>query len=140
MKQKLKEENLYHSGTNNCHTLILQMGMAAVKLLEEKYEGLIAQTERLKNGIKDIYASHGIRVITPGIGAMFNVCITDQEEILTHRDLRKCNMDLRRRVDYALLLEGVYNKPCKRYNMSTAHTKEVIDATLEAHERAFRWV
>ena len=49
-------------------------------------------------------------------------------------------MDLRRRVDYALLLEGVYNKPCKRYNMSTAHTKEVIDATLEAHERAFRWV
>lgn len=139
-KHTSREENLYHSGTNNGHPLILQMGMAAVKALEEKYDGMIAQTERLKNGIKEIYASHGIRVKTPGIGAMFNVCITEQEEILTHRDLRKCNMELRRRVDYALFLEGVYNKPCKRYNMSTAHTAEVVDATLEAYERAFRWI
>lgn len=140
IKHTSREENLYHSGTNNGHPVILHMGMAAVRLLEEKYDTMIAQTERLKNGIKEIYASHGVRVKTPGIGAMFNVCITDQEEILTHRDLRKCNMDLRRRVDYALLLEGVYNKPCKRYNMSTAHTTEVVDATLEAHERAFKWV
>lgn len=140
VKHTSREENLYHSGTNNGHPLILQMGMAAVKLLEEKYDGMIVQTERLKRGIKDIYASHGIRVETPGIGAMFNVCITDQEEILTHRDLRKCDTELRRRVDYALLIEGVYNKPCKRYNMSTAHTAEVIDYTLEAHERAFKWV
>ena len=139
-KHTSREENLYHSGTTNGHPFILQFGMAAVKLLEEKYDGMIAQTERLKSGIKDIYASHGIRVVTPGIGAMFNVCITDQKEILTHRDLRMCDMELRRRIDYALLIEGVYNKPCKRYNMSTAHTKEVIDITLEAHERAFKWI
>lgn len=140
IKQTSREENLYHSGTNNGHPLILEMGMAAVRYLEERYDEMIVQTERLKSGIKEIYASHGIRVKTPGIGAMFNICITDQEEILTHRDLRKCNMELRRRVDYALLLEGVYNKPCKRYNMSTVHTAEVIDVTLEAHERAFKWV
>ena len=101
---------------------------------------LILQTERLKSGIRDIYASHGIRIETPGIGAMFNVCITDQKEIRTHWDLRKCDMTLRRCIDYALLLEGIYNKPCKRYNMSTAHTAEVIDVTLEAYERAFRWI
>lgn len=139
-KNTLREENLYHSGTNNGHPLILQMGMVAVRLLEEKYEGMIVQTERLKSGIRDIYASHGIRIETPGIGAMFNVCITDQKEIRTHWDLRKCDMTLRRCIDYALLLEGIYNKPCKRYNMSTAHTAEVIDVTLEAYERAFRWI
>ena len=140
IKHTSREENLYHGGTNNGHPFILQIGIAAVKLLEEKYDGMIAQTERLKSGIKDIYASHGIRVETPGIGAMFNVCITDQKEILTHRDLRMCDMELRRRIDYALLIEGVYNKPCKRYNMSTAHTEEVIDVTLEAHKRAFKWI
>ena len=140
IKHTSREENLYHSGTNNGHPLILQMGIAAVRLLEEKYDAMITQTERLKNGIKEIYASHGVRVVTPGIGAMFNVCITDQKEILTHRDLRKCDMGLRRRVDYALLLEGIYNKPCKRYNISTAHVAEVIDITLEAHERAFKWI
>lgn len=139
-KHTSREENLYHSGTNNGHPLILQMGMAAVRLLEEKYDKMIVQTQRLKRGIKDIYASHGIRIETPGIGAMFNVCITEQKEIRTHRDLRKCNMALRRQVDYALLIEGIYNKPCKRYNMSTAHTSEVIDITLEAYERAFKWI
>lgn len=139
-KHTAREENLYHSGTNNGHPFILQMGMTAVKLLEEKYDAMITQTNRLKSGIAAIYASHGIRVKTPGIGAMFNICITDQEELLTHRDLRKCDMNLRRRVDYALLIEGIYNKPCKRYNMSTAHTAEVIDITLEAYERAFKWI
>lgn len=136
-KMTSREENLYHSGTYNGHPLILYMGMAAIKLLNEKYEELLVQTQRLKKGIADIYASHGVRVLTPGIGAMFNVCVTEQEEILTHRDMRKCDMDMRRKMDYALILEGIYNKPCKRYNMSTAHTAEIIDATLEAYERAF---
>ncbi len=137
-KMTSREENLYHSGTYNGHPLILHMGMAAIKLLNEKFEELLVQTERLKEGIKKSYASHGIRVLTPGIGAMFNVCITEQEKLLTHRDMRKCDMGLRRKMDYALILEGVYNKPCKRYNMSTAHTADIIDVTLEAYERAFK--
>lgn len=137
-KMTLKEENLYHSGTYNGHPLILHMGMAAIRLLGEKYEGLLVQTQRLKNGIRDSYAAHGVRVLTPGLGAMFHVCITDQEEILTHRDMRKCDMGLRRKMDYALILEGIYNKPCKRYNMSTAHTADIVNITLEAYERAFK--
>lgn len=137
-KMTLREENLYHSGTYNGHPVILHMGMAAIKLLNEKYEDLLVQTQRLKDGIRDSYAAHGVRVLTPGIGAMFNVCITDQEEIRSHRDMRKCDMGLRRKMDYALIMEGIYNKPCKRYNMSTAHTADVIDITLEAYERAFK--
>lgn len=137
-KMTSREENLYHSGTYNGHPLILHMGVAAIKLLDEKYEGLLVQTQRLKEGIRESYASHGVRVLTPGLGAMFNVCITDQDEILTHREMRKCDMELRRKVDYALILEGIYNKPCKRYNMSTAHTADIVDITLEAYERAFK--
>lgn len=140
VKHTSREENLYHSGTNNGHPIILQMGMASIRLLDDKYDEMVRQTSRLKRGIAEIYASHGIKILTPGIGAMFNVCVTDQDEILTHRDLRRCNMELRRCMDYALLLEGIYNKPCKRYNMSTAHTAEVVDMTLEAYERAFRWI
>lgn len=137
-KMTSREENLYHSGTYNGHPIILYMGMAAIKLLDERYEELLVQTERLKNGIKDCYASHGVKVLTPGIGAMFNVCVTDQKEILTHRDMRKCDMGLRRKMDYALIMEGIYNKPCKRYNMSTAHTTDIVDITLEAYEKAFK--
>ncbi len=129
---------LYHSGTYNGHPMILNAGLTTLNILEQEMEGLLARTERLKNGIHDIYAAHGIRVLTPGLGSMFNVAVTDVSEILTYRDLQKSDFSLRKKVDYALLLEGIYNKPCNRYNMSTAHTDDVIDFTLEAYEKAFR--
>lgn len=129
---------LYHSGTYNGHPMILNAGLATIQVLEQEFDGLLASTERLKKGIHDIYASHGIRILTPGLGSMFNVVVSDLDEILTYRDLQKSDFETRKKVDYALLLEGIYNKPCNRYNMCTAHNDEVIDFTLEAYERAFR--
>lgn len=69
---------------------------------------------------------------------MFNVVVSDLDHIETYRDLRKSDFETRKKADYALLLEGVYNKPCNRYNMCTAHTEEVIDFTLEAYEKALK--
>ncbi len=129
---------LYHSGTYNGHPMILNAGLTTIDILEKELDGLLARTDRLKDGIRDIYASHGIRVLTPGLGSMFNVAITDVPEILTYRDLQKSDFSLRKKLDYALLLEGIYNKPCNRYNLCTAHTDDVIDFTLEAYEKAFR--
>ena len=114
------------------------MGLASLRLLDKKYDDLVANTERLKTGIRKAYEAHGIRVLTPGVGALFNVYVTDKKEIKNYRDTKACDMALRKRMDYALLFEGVYNKPGKRYNISTAHTKDIIDFTLDAFERAFQ--
>ncbi len=129
---------LYHSGTYNGHPMILNAGLTTIEILEQELDGLLSRTDRLKNGIRDIYAAHGIRILTPGLGSMFNIAVTDVDEILTYRDLQKSDFSLRKKLDYALLLEGIYNKPCNRYNMCTAHTDDVIDFTLEAYEKAFR--
>ena len=140
LKHTEKVENLYHSGTYNAHPLILAMGKASIELLAQKFDALVENTERLKRGIKKSYASHGIHVLTPGVGALFNVYVTDKDEIRNYRDTKDCDLILRKAMDYALVLEGVYNKPGKRYNISTAHTKDVIEFTLKAFERAFRRV
>ena len=68
---------------------------------------------------------------------MFNIVVTQLDEIQTYRDLQKSDFNFRKKMDYALLLEGIYNKPCNRYNMSVADDDEVIDFTLEAFEKAF---
>lgn len=128
---------LYHSGTYNGHPLILSLGIETVQILESEMDALIERTEYMKTEVQNIFAKHGVRVLTPGVGAMFNICVTDQEDILTYRDFKKCNFDLRRRIDYAMFLNGVYCKPCTRYHLSTAHTYEVIDYTLEALEKAW---
>ena len=129
---------LYHSGTYNGHPMILNAGLTTISILEHEFDGLLKRTERLKNGIRDIYAAHGIHILTPGLGSMFNIAVTELSDIKTYRDLQKSDFALRKKLDYALLLEGIYNKPCNRYNMCTAHTDEVIDFTLEAYEKAFK--
>lgn len=129
---------LYHSGTYNGHPMILNAGLTTIGILEHEFDGLLKRTERLKNGIRDIYAAHGIHILTPGLGSMFNIAVTELSDIKTYRDLQKSDFALRKKLDYALLLEGIYNKPCNRYNMCTAHTDEVIDFTLEAYEKAFK--
>ena len=101
---------------------------------------MLKHTERLKRGITEIYAKHGVHILTPGIGCMFNVCVTNLDNILTYRDLQKSDFELRQKLDYALLCNGVYNKPGNRYNMCTAHTDDVIDFTLEAYEKAFEMI
>lgn len=128
---------LYHSGTYNGHPMILHAGLTTIRILEKEFDGMIERTERLKKGIRDIYAKNGYHVLTPGIGSMFNIVVTDKEEILTYRDLAGADSEMRKKVDYALLTEGVYNKPGNRYNMCTAHTDDVIDFTLDAYEKAF---
>lgn len=129
---------LYHSGTYNGHPMILNAGLTTIGILEHEFDGFLKRTERLKNGIRDIYAAHGIHILTPGLGSMFNIAVTELSDIKTYRDLQKSDFALRKKLDYALLLEGIYNKPCNRYNMCTAHTDEVIDFTLEAYEKAFK--
>lgn len=129
---------LYHSGTYNGHPVILNAGLTSIGILEEEFTSLLERTERLKTGIQNIYAKHGIHILTPGLGSMFNIVVTDLDKIETYRDLQQSDFELRKKMDYSLLLEGIYNKPCNRYNMCTAHTNDVIDFTLEAYEKAFQ--
>lgn len=128
---------LFHSGTYNGHPMILKMGLKTLEILENELEPTIKQATKLKDAIREFYDSHGIHIAMPGIGTMFNIAITDLDEIKNYRDMQTCNFELRKKMDYALLLEGVYNKPGNRYNLSSAHTDDVIDFTMEAYKKAF---
>ncbi len=132
------QDVLFHSGTYNGHPLILKLGLKTLEILETEQKNIIKNTNALKDFIKEFYASHGIHVTLPGLGTMFNVAITDLDEIKNYRDMQTCDFELRKKMDYSLMLEGVYNKPCNRYNFSTAHTSDVIDFTMEAYKKAFK--
>ncbi len=126
-------EILFHSGTYNGHPLITAVGVETIKILEKEGDELFENTEILKAGIREQFKSKGINILTPGIGAMFNICITEQNNIKSYRDMKKCDMNLRRIIDYRLFKEGIYNKPCTRYHMSTAHSKEVVEKTIRIY-------
>ncbi|MFZ4450481.1 aspartate aminotransferase family protein [Salibacterium aidingense] len=126
---------LFHSGTYNGHPMILAAGLAVMDELEEKMEQVLGKTEKLKQGIDRIFSAYGVKGGTIGIGSIFSVLLTEKENIRNYRDLQSTNLALKKEIDYRLLEKGIYTKPMSRYSLSTAHTDEDIEQTLDAYEQ-----
>ena len=131
-------EVLYHSGTYNGHPLILRAGLATIEVLEKEFEGIVKQTQKLRKGIEEAYAEKGIRILSIGEATVFNYAITELEEIKNYRDMQKVDFATRKKIDFALFMEGIYNKPLNRYSVSAVHDDEVIEKTIDAYRRALK--
>jgi glutamate-1-semialdehyde 2,1-aminomutase len=46
------------------------------------------------------------------------------------------DLELRRAVDYRLLVDGIYNSPLHRFHLSLAHSDLDMERTIEAIDRA----
>lgn len=136
-----KSLGVFHSGTYNGHPTVLAAGLATLEKLQEDkvMDNLLKNTEHLKTGLEAIYSKHGIPMQAIGMGSIFNVVLSDKK-ISNYRDMSSVNLELRKKIDYALFIEGVYTKPLNRYSVSTAHTIEDIEFTVRAHEKAIKSV
>lgn len=134
-KKSSAQDVLFHSGTYNGHPTILAAGLATIEVLEEEIEQVFLLTEQLKTGINELFSAKGIHSKTLGSGSIFNLVITEEEQVRNYRDLQASNFSLRKNMDYHLLAEGIYTKPLNRYSMSTVHGEGEIDRTLEAYKK-----
>lgn len=132
-----KTDVLFHSGTYNGHPTVLAAGLATIKVLESQnnMKKIVERTYDLRNQLEKSYHAKGIQMKTVGTGSIFNILFTESD-VERYRDLKKCNHQLRQKLDYELLNQGIYTKPLNRYSMSLAHDEETIKLTVEAHERA----
>lgn len=132
---------VFHSGTYNGHPLIMAIGLETLDILEEdnQMEALFSQTMLLRTRLEKMYASHNINMQTIGMGSIFNIVFTNLP-INSYRDMWQANIELRQEIDTELLNLGVYLKPLNRYSMSTVHSAEDIDFTVNAHEVALEKV
>lgn len=129
------QEVLFHSGTYNGHPTILAAGLATIHYLKEP--GVYRQVEemalRLRKGMEQILHQNGITGQTVGDGTIFNLVMSD-EPVREIQDVLRSDLELRRKLDSHLLALGIYMKPGNRFSLSTAHTSNVIDETLEKFE------
>jgi len=136
-QNKSKSEVLFHSGTYNGHPTVLSAGLATIQYLEQNGEltKLIDKTNCLRRELEKLYLSFGLAVQTIGLGTIFNILITEKR-ISNYRDMYMVNNGLRKQIDNELLNSGIYLKPLGRYSLSTAHSEEDIDKTIEIHKNA----
>ncbi len=125
---------LFHSGTYNGHPLILKAGLATIKVLEEKFDYIEGQTNKLRNRLEAIFKEFGIPMQTVGLGTVFNILLTEHK-IEKFRDIQTSDFEMRKKMDYMLLMEGIYNKPTNRYSVSAVHDDSILDFTFEAYRK-----
>lgn len=128
-----------HGGTFNAQPVAMAALIATQQALTpEHYETAGAQGLRLQNGIRDIIEEAGIKAVVTGFPLMFHVAFGLERAPRNYRDIARRDHALYVRFAHALLRRGVRALERGAWFVSSAHTAEVIDATLEAVRSAAR--
>jgi glutamate-1-semialdehyde 2,1-aminomutase len=125
---------IYQAGTLSGNPLAMAAGLVTLRLLQQQgvYEELERKTLRLAEGLKTIAQDLQFPVWVNSVGAMFSAFFTDQP-VKDFKSACTSNVELFAAFFCGMLERGIYLAP-SQYEavfLSTAHTDENIDYTLE---------
>jgi glutamate-1-semialdehyde 2,1-aminomutase len=134
---------MYQAGTLSGNPLAMTAGIETLKYLSEPgvFEGVVARTERLSAGVREVARAAGVPIYQTRVGTMFCTYFIDGPV----RDWTTVSRSDTKRFAHffgAMIDRGVYLAPSQFEAgfMSTAHSDDVVDATIEAAQAAFRAV
>lgn len=126
--------SVFFAGTFNAHPVGIAASLATVGILEqpESHAHLFALGERMRDGLREIYARHDVQATVAGFGSVFVSYFMDGPAN-TYTDLLNNDVEMFVAHRRKLIEKGVYELPVnlKRNHISLAHTKADIDRTLE---------
>lgn len=129
---------VYQAGTLSGNPLAMAAGLTQLHELDKAgaYETLDAIGAHLEKGIRSIFTQKGIPHRFNRVGSMFCLFFTD-EEIINLDSVKTQNLELFRKLFWAMIDEGIYIAPSPYETgfLSLAHSREDIDETLEKIEK-----
>jgi glutamate-1-semialdehyde 2,1-aminomutase len=132
---------VYQAGTLSGNPLAMTAGIATLNILQQPgvWQDLEGTAQRLAEGIGQAAQMAGVPVFLTRTGTMFTAFFTDGP-VQDWPTAKAC--DTKRYASYfhAMLANGVYLAPSQFEAgfVSSAHTPEIIDRTIQAAERAFK--
>jgi glutamate-1-semialdehyde 2,1-aminomutase len=141
MEQIAPSGPIYQAGTLSGNPLAMNAGLTTLKLLQQPgvYEELNRKTTRLAQGFKLIAQEAGFPVWINALGGMFSIFFAEGPV----KDFASaCTSDVERFAKYfrGMLEHGIYLAP-SQYEavfLSTAHTDEDLDTTLEQARKVIK--
>ena len=132
---------VYQAGTLSGNPIAMASGLATLELISEPgfLDPVCRRTSALVNGLVDRAQAAGISLTSNHVGTMWGIFFSDERKIINYDQVMRCNKDRFARFFHGMLREGVYLAPAsfEAGFMSSAHTDEDIQFTLEASERVF---
>jgi glutamate-1-semialdehyde 2,1-aminomutase len=139
MSRIAPEGPVYQAGTLSGNPLAMAAGLAMLHLLDDPlYERLERATARLCEGLQASARRHGVPVSINNVCGMFSVFFTEGR-VTEFDHVSNSNVARFNQFFHAMLDEGVYLAPSafEAAFLSDAHDAAILDATLEAADRAF---
>ena len=123
-------------GTLSGNPVAAVAGLATLKVLrrEATYEKLFATGQQVKDGLQELLNEAEIPAQVVGVPPLFDVYFTDTA-ITDYRSTLASNRDMVKRLNELLLQRGVLKGDTKYY-ISTAHTQNDVNHTLNAFSSA----
>ncbi len=139
------EGSVYQAGTLSGNPITLGAGLATLNLLQENpgiYQDLQRLTLYFRTELTNIAHHYGIPLYTQGMGSLFGIFFTtdDTKTPITHyKQVLACNREYYKKFFHGMLQEGVYFAPSAFESsfISTAHTQNVLDQSLQAAKKVF---
>jgi glutamate-1-semialdehyde 2,1-aminomutase len=132
-EQKGSGSYAFISGTFNGNPVSCAAGIATLKILGEDgvYSHLHEVSQKLKHGLTVIGNDLGFPLQVIGEGPVLQPFFTERP-IKTHADSQDSDAEAQKAFGLGMIEEGYFVNPTGKLYLSTAHTSEIVDRTLEA--------
>jgi len=132
---------VYQAGTLSGNPVAMAAGLATMNIISRDgfYEPLFRHTTMICEGMQRAADAAGVPFTTNHAGSMFGGFFTDAEKVRNFADVMACDTQGFARFFHQMLEHGVYLAPASYEAgfMSSAHTDEDIEQTVEAAAQAF---
>ncbi|MFU8688516.1 glutamate-1-semialdehyde 2,1-aminomutase [Rossellomorea sp. FS2] len=139
MEQIAPSGPIYQAGTLSGNPLAMTAGLETLKqLTPESYEEFGRIADRLQDGLSTLAEKYGIPHTINRAGSMIGLFFTD-EEVSNYEGAKSSDLEMFSNYYREMAHNGVFLPPSQFEGLflSTAHTDEDIDKTLDAAEAAF---
>ena len=132
---------VYQAGTLSGNPLAMTAGLKQLEIISRDgfYEDLTEKTKTLVEGMLDRAKAENIALTSNQVGGMFGLFFSEEDKIENFEQVSNCDIDRFNRFFHQMLDSGINLAP-SAYEagfLSSAHTQEDIDETLDAASRAF---
>ena len=132
---------IYQAGTLSGNPLAMTAGLLTLRRLRDGklYERLERHSASLCEGLTAAAGEAGVPTVTNRVGSMWTTFFTS-DPVIDWNSANKSNRELYGKFFHAMLDEGVYLAPSQfeAAFVSVAHTKLIVDQTIEAARKAFK--
>ena len=133
---------VYQAGTLSGNPVAMAAGLKNLDVISSKgfYERLNKKVVTLTEGLKERAKACDIPLTTNEVGGMFGVFFTELEQVSNFAEVSTCDVERFKKFYHGMLEQGVYLAPSAYETgfVSSAHTQEDLEDTLNAAETVFK--